>query len=676
MKRAKNLLFDNSPDGLLIIHNNLILECNESAVRALGCKSRTEVIGKNVVHFSTPFQPDGLVSQQAWNYYADETLRNGDCMFEWTFTDPSDEDRWFEIMISTLDGDSGRYLANLRDISERKQQENKLSLRSERIIIQNQILTNLSKLSDPELSLEDYFELFTNTIGEYSDIDRACVWLLKPSRNTLFQTSVYSKVNSKTVPIKIKIAKAEYPRFFSQFGKTIIGHNALTDNRTNEFRAAYLDPNGIKSILFSPILSGQKLLGVISLEKVGTLRKWEVEEQSFAVTVSEILTKQIEQNQRQAAEANLILGEKRMASLIENASDAIAISDVDVNFFYASPAVEFFLGYTPKEFTRLNGAKLVHPQHRKISGPAADCLKNPGHPVSTEFLFKHKNGKYVFLEITFYNLLSDEAVKGVVMNFRDITARKRDERNLLKVNYALKKSRSMLQQKVEEQEKTLRLFKKYVPEAVVQKAMETSEDSILEGETRRATVLFCDIRGFTPMSEQMRPKEVVSFLNEYYSIMTQVVKNYHGTVTQFVGDEIFATFGAPVDHPDNEANAVLCSLKMMDNLEYLSVQANRKIEMGIGINSGEVVAGNLGSEDRIGYSVSGDTVNTEKRIESLSKDFGNIVLISRSVFEKTSSLINTKAWEPVQVKGKKEKILVHEVIGLKQQPILVHPVAP
>jgi len=101
-----------------------------------------------------------------------------------------------------------------------------------------------------------------------------------------------------------------------------------------------------------------------------------------------------------------------------------------------------------------------------------------------------------------------------------------------------------LQQKVEEQEQTLKLFIRYVPEQVVKKALQNSQDSIFEGELREVAVLFCDIRGFTPLSEVLSPKEVVSFLNDYYQMMTEVVKQFNGSVIQFVGDEIFAAFGA------------------------------------------------------------------------------------------------------------------------------------
>jgi adenylate cyclase len=225
-----------------------------------------------------------------------------------------------------------------------------------------------------------------------------------------------------------------------------------------------------------------------------------------------------------------------------------------------------------------------------------------------------------------------------------------------------------LRLKVEEQEQTLKLFVRYVPEQVVKRTLETSQDSLFEGELREVAVLFCDIRGFTSLSEVLTPKEVVSFLNEYYQMMTEVVKQYKGSVIQFVGDEIFSAFGALELHPDNEVNSVYCALKMMDILPQLNQKYQEKfkteVQMGIGINYGEVVAGNLGSEDRIRYSVTGDTVNTAKRIEEITKDHPGTILVSDSIYQKVKEVFRTKAWEPQQVKGKKDKVQVYEILEI------------
>jgi class 3 adenylate cyclase len=236
-------------------------------------------------------------------------------------------------------------------------------------------------------------------------------------------------------------------------------------------------------------------------------------------------------------------------------------------------------------------------------------------------------------------------------------------RRLYELRMQNKELVSELQVKVQEQEKTLLLFQKYVPETIVKKTLSQSDDSIFEGDTREVAVLFCDIRGFTPMSEDMMPKEVVSFLNKYYTCMGEIIKRHNGTVTQFVGDEIFATFGAPLQQPDNEKSAVFCALDMLTVLSKLKEETGKEFIIGIGINAGEVVTGNLGSEDRIDYSVTGDTVNTGKRIEMLTKEKPNSIIISDTVYEKVKDLVETHAMPPQVVKGKKEALIVYELNG-------------
>ncbi len=226
-----------------------------------------------------------------------------------------------------------------------------------------------------------------------------------------------------------------------------------------------------------------------------------------------------------------------------------------------------------------------------------------------------------------------------------------------------------LRKKVNEQEKTLRLFMRYVPEPVVAKALNKSEESMFDGELRYVTTVFCDVRGFTTISEELGPQEVVGFLNDFYSTMTVVIKKYGGSVNQFIGDEIFAVFGAPLSTSNNEQRAVLSALEMLEKVSYLNEKYQprfrRPIQIGIGMNAGEVVAGNLGSEEKMGYSVSGDTVNTAKRIEGLTKEQPNSIVISETVYNKVSSIVDVEEMETVDLKGKKERIKTYKVIGKK-----------
>lgn len=241
--------------------------------------------------------------------------------------------------------------------------------------------------------------------------------------------------------------------------------------------------------------------------------------------------------------------------------------------------------------------------------------------------------------------------------------------------YELQENRKLLlsdlQQKVEEQQKTLKLFMKYVPEQVVSKALKSSEETIFDGEQREVAILFCDIRGFTPLSEKVSAKEVVSLLNDYYSLMSGSIKKYNGTTIQYVGDEVFAAFGAPLDIENKEKMAVFAALDMMRNMDKLNEKYKTKygeeVKIGIGLNYGEVVAGNLGSEEILSYSITGDTVNTGKRIESVTKEYPNSILISDSIYEKTKDIIDTKEFDPIQVKGKKEKILIYQILKEKRE---------
>ncbi|HKR05144.1 MAG TPA: adenylate/guanylate cyclase domain-containing protein [Bacteroidia bacterium] len=225
-----------------------------------------------------------------------------------------------------------------------------------------------------------------------------------------------------------------------------------------------------------------------------------------------------------------------------------------------------------------------------------------------------------------------------------------------------------LDQRLKEREKTLELFKRYVPSSVIEKLLKDDDDStIFDGELRDVSVLFCDIRDFTEISSDLNPRDVVKILNEFYTVMSHSINQYNGFVNQYVGDEILAVFGAPLSYPENHSNAVFCALDMIKRLSLIndkfSSLINRKIEVGIGINAGEVITGNMGSRDKISYSLIGDTVNTAKRIESLTKGHQNAILIKDSLYNKVGHLFITKSWDPILVKGKKDPLQVYEVLG-------------
>lgn len=225
-----------------------------------------------------------------------------------------------------------------------------------------------------------------------------------------------------------------------------------------------------------------------------------------------------------------------------------------------------------------------------------------------------------------------------------------------------------LNEKVKEQERTLNLFKRYVPKEIVERAL-SEETPLFEGQLHEVAVMFCDLRNFSEFSADLDPTEVVSFLNQFYWLMSSCVKHFQGTVYQYIGDEVFAVFGAPLSFPENYSNAVFCALRMVEKIKTLNEmyekRFNHAVAVGIGINSGVVVAGNLGSEDKIEYSVTGHTVNMGKRIESLTKEKPNTILVSESTFKLVKDLFSFHPWESVTVKGNVNPMNVFEVTGVK-----------
>ncbi len=188
----------------------------------------------------------------------------------------------------------------------------------------------------------------------------------------------------------------------------------------------------------------------------------------------------------------------------------------------------------------------------------------------------------------------------------------------------------------------------------------------IEGEMKRVTLLFADLRNFTGLVEKNHPRHVVKIMNRYFTEMTRVIKDHKGLVLQYVGDEIEAAFGAPKGYDDHPEMAVRAALAMRESLELL----NRELEAedveplahGIGIHSGAVLAGNIGSEVKMSYSLVGDTVNTASRIEGLTKEYDCDIILSQTTYNLLTGSYRTCQLEPVKVKGKNEGLIIYKLL--------------
>jgi class 3 adenylate cyclase len=190
----------------------------------------------------------------------------------------------------------------------------------------------------------------------------------------------------------------------------------------------------------------------------------------------------------------------------------------------------------------------------------------------------------------------------------------------------------------------------------------------LGGENRRVSVLFSDIRDFTTLSERLGPQETVALLNEYLTAMTEAVRPWGGYVNNFIGDAIVVVFGAPTAHDSTEWSAVGAALEMRDRLVTLNEKrvslGDEPLQTGIGISTGKVVAGQVGSLERFLYTVIGDAVNVAARLESMTKEFdGNPVLVNNATYEaiRERAELAIEDFGPRQVKGRREPVHIYGV---------------
>jgi hemerythrin-like metal-binding protein len=210
------------------------------------------------------------------------------------------------------------------------------------------------------------------------------------------------------------------------------------------------------------------------------------------------------------------------------------------------------------------------------------------------------------------------------------------------------------------------VFGRYLSNEIVDTLLETESGLTLGGERREITILASDIRGFTAQANKLPPEQVIKIINFYLKAMADVITEYQGTIDEFMGDGILVLFGAPIVRADDPERAVACAVAMQLAMNKVNQQIQAwgysPLEMGIGINTGEVVVGNIGSEKRTKYGVIGNEVNLTYRIESYTT--GGQIFISKSTFKKVSDLVKIQSKKSVKPKGIKQPITIYDVKGM------------
>jgi adenylate cyclase len=214
--------------------------------------------------------------------------------------------------------------------------------------------------------------------------------------------------------------------------------------------------------------------------------------------------------------------------------------------------------------------------------------------------------------------------------------------------------------------KLTRLFGQYVPEELVNQMSRSGEDFGIGGEAREMTVLFSDVRNFTSLSEGLPPEELSRLMNEFLTPLTEAIHHNQGTIDKYMGDAIMAFWGAPLRDPLQATHAVRAALEMVRRVETIQADFMARgwpaIRIGVGLNTGTMSVGNMGSEFRMAYTVLGDAVNLGSRLEGLTKQYGVDILISATTREAAGELV-CREIDRVRVKGKHEPVAIYEPLG-------------
>jgi PAS domain S-box-containing protein len=325
---------------------------------------------------------------------------------------------------------------------------------------------------------------------------------------------------------------------------------------------------------------------------------------------------------------------------------------------FVSENLDSIMAYSPWEMRddKKFWVKRLHPDDaNRVFTEMEGLIRLGGGAL--EYRFRHRDGHYIWIQDTF-TVTHDDAgnPSEIVGSWADVSDRKRVEAELQR-----------LAEQVELRNKFIReTFGKYLTDEVVSTVLESPTGLETGGEKRKVTMMMTDLRGFTSLSERLPPERVVGLLNRYLSAMVTVIKQYQGTIDEFIGDAIFVLFGAPLWQENDAERAVACAVAMqlaMSSINEQNLQEDLpELEMGIGIHTGQVVVGNIGSAERMKYGVVGSQVNLTSRIQSCT--VGGQILISETTRLEAGRILKIGQQMEVKAKGVEHPITLSEVLGI------------
>ncbi|MGA9382854.1 MAG: PAS domain S-box protein, partial [Phormidium sp.] len=635
------LLFEQSGDAILLLKNNQIIDCNQAAVEMIGASTKEELLNVNPAQLSPEKQPDGSYSLSKANENNSLAISRGSWRFEWIHHRLDGSQFPVEVLLTSIPLQGEKILHVVwRDITERKRAEAGLKASERRLRKQSTALLELAtnnKLTCGDLVVA--IQAITETAANTLDLERASVWLYNPEKTGVICLDLYER-SSDRHSSGIELLSVDYPNYFQalQTERIIAVHDAHTDPRTSEFSDNYLTPLGINSMLDAPIRLSGEMIGVICHEHIGTARYWALEEENFAASLADFVALAMEGAERRRAQQALLQAneeleirvEERTAALkesnhqlvveirernrsevalrqaeekyrkiFENAIEGIFQTSVDGRYLSANPALAKLYGYnSPEELMnniqnleqqiyvdpqqRLKFIQLIEEQH-SVSGFESQVYRRDGNVIwvsENARAVRDEQGKILYYE-------------GIVEN---ITKRKVAEEAL---RY--------------QQEQTEKLLLNILPQPIAERLRR--EESTIADIFKEATVLFADIVGFTELSANIPPVQLVEMLNEIFSTFDELTEEHGLEKIKTIGDAYMVVGGLPIPRKDHAHAIAEMALDMKIQIDRFNRQAGQNVQLRVGINTGPVIAGVIGIKKFI-YDLWGDTVNTASRMES------------------------------------------------------------
>lgn len=316
------------------------------------------------------------------------------------------------------------------------------------------------------------------------------------------------------------------------------------------------------------------------------------------------------------------------------------------------------MGYAPWEMREdpRFWSKRLHPEDAgRVYENIGQLIEAGGGTI--EYRFRHRRGHYIWIQDTFtVTRQNDGSPKELIGSWADISDRKKIEAEVMRLAHEIELRNRFIRE----------TFGRYLTDEVVDTLLDSPTGLQMGGEKRKISMLMADLRGFTSLSERLDPKWVVTILNRYLSTMVQIIMKHGGTIDEFIGDAIFVLFGAPIWKEDDAVRAVACAVEMQLAMSAVNDQ-NRQdglpdVEMGIGIHTGLVVVGNIGSAQRMKYGVVGSHVNLTSRIQSYT--IGGQILVSETTRREVGGILRVGKQLEVRAKGFEQPITLSEVLGI------------